>query len=74
MVSERTNMRLDAAAERMPPYRPVAIIYRDADAMEYVNCDHLTVAERIDENLSILRDKDGNIVGCSLSNWSKIRR
>lgn len=55
-------------------YRPVAITYRDSDILEYVNCDTMTISERVDENLSILRDKDGKIVGMVLANWSKIRR
>lgn len=56
------------------PYKPLAISYRDSDRLEYVGCDTLTVAERIDENLSILRDANGSIVGMCLENWSKIRR
>jgi uncharacterized protein YuzE len=56
------------------PYKPAAVVYRDSDMMEYVNCDHLTISERIDENLSIVRDRDGKIVGAAISNWSKIRR
>ena len=64
----------DLTDDLTTPYKPVAITYRDSDMLEYVNCDTMTIAERIDDNLSILRDKEGKIVGMSLANWSKIRR
>ena len=54
------------------PYKPVAVAFTESPRLEYVTRDCISIYERIDDNLSIIRDTDGKIIGMCLDNYPAI--